>query len=158
MSLRGKPRGPQRVAHNAVHNSHITTVGVRRPGYAKDGRAQDIYVNFFPTTIPEDIIHHYDDFFFHNGLVVISPSEKTLPARFNMDLIKELQFNVAPQIFTPRGVYDGRKNIFAARAFNFGGADFKEFDVSLGSGGAAKRGKGPKVFKIRLTKVAEINP
>lgn len=46
-----------------------------------------------------------------------------------MDLIRELQVNVAPTIFTPRGVYDGRKNFFAARELSFGGADFKEVGV-----------------------------
>lgn len=32
-----------------------------------------------------------------------------------MDLIRQLQEVLAPQIFTPRAVYDGRKNMFAAR-------------------------------------------
>ena len=46
---------------------------------------------------------------------VIYPSEKTLPARLNMDLVTKLQTVVAPQTFNPRAVYDGRKNMFAAR-------------------------------------------
>ncbi|KAG6837428.1 hypothetical protein H0H93_009522 [Arthromyces matolae] len=148
-STQGGRAGQSQVPHSALLNTHITTVGVRRPGYGTGGKTQEIFVNSFATTIPENIIHHYD---------VIFPSEKTLPARLNMDLIKELQLNVAPQIFTPRAVYDGRKNLFAARELPFGGTDFKEFDVSLGPGGADKGGKGPKVYKIRLTKVAEINP
>jgi hypothetical protein len=36
--------------------------------------------------------------------------------------------------------------------------DFTKFDVSLSSGRPETGGKGPKVYKIRLTKVAEINP
>jgi eukaryotic translation initiation factor 2C len=43
-----------------------------------------------------------------------------------MDLIKQLQTVVAPQIFTPRAVYDGRKNIFAARELPFGETGTKE--------------------------------
>jgi eukaryotic translation initiation factor 2C len=128
---------------------HITTVGVKRPGFGTGGRPLDIYVNSFVTTIPEGVIHHYD--------VVISPSEKTLPARLNMALIKTLQTQVAPQIFTPRAVYDGRKNMFAIRELPFGGSSSQEFDVSF-SERAETGGKGPKVFKIKLTKVAEINP
>jgi eukaryotic translation initiation factor 2C len=54
---------------------------------------------------------------------VILPSEKTLPARLNMDLITALQTKVAPQIFTPRAVYDGRKNLFAARELRFAGGE-----------------------------------
>ena len=51
-----------------------------------------------------------------------------------MDLIKQLQTVVAPQIFTPRGVYDGRKNIFAAREFPFGETRTKEASIILSSG------------------------
>ncbi|KAG6869248.1 hypothetical protein C0993_000001 [Termitomyces sp. T159_Od127] len=91
-------------------------------------------------------------------LAIIFPSEKTLPARLNMDIIRALQVNVAPQIFTPCGVYDGRKNFFAARELSFGGADFREFDVTLHSGRVDSGGRNPKVYKIKLTKVAEINP
>ncbi|KAJ7179067.1 hypothetical protein C8R46DRAFT_1345500 [Mycena filopes] len=87
--------------------AHITTVGVKRPDFCSGGQPVSIYVNSFTTTVPSSIIHHYD--------VVISPSEKTLPARMTMDLIRRLQFDVAPQIFTPRCVYDGRKNIFRSR-------------------------------------------
>ncbi|KAG6866468.1 hypothetical protein C0991_003986 [Blastosporella zonata] len=145
---RGARAGSTQLAHSATPPSHITTVGVRRPGYGSGGKPLPIYVNSFATSIPEDIIHHYD---------VISPSEKTLPARLNMDIIKALQTS-APQIFTPRGVYDGRKNLFAARELPFDGADWKEFDVSLSTQRAETGGKGPKVYRVKLTKVAEINP
>lgn len=92
-----------------------------------------------------------------------------------MALIKTLQTQVAPQIFTPRAVYDGRKNMFAIRELPFGGSSsqevlspylllveivrfyFLQFDVSF-SERAETGSKGPKVFKIKLTKVAEINP
>ena len=51
--------------------------------------------------------------------LVISPSEKKLPPKLNMDIIKALQTQVAPTIFTPRAVYDGRKNMFAVRQLPF---------------------------------------
>lgn len=38
----------------------------------------------------------------------------------NMDLIKQLQTVVAPEVFTPPAVYDGRKNMFAARELPLG--------------------------------------
>ncbi len=60
------------------------------------------------------------------SFIVILPSEKTLPARLNMELIKELQTTTAPAIFTPRAVYDGRKNLFAARELPFDGANYME--------------------------------
>ncbi|KAJ7228592.1 argonaute-like protein, partial [Mycena pura] len=128
---------------------HITTVGVKRPDFGSFGQPVPIFVNSFVTTIPSSIIHHYD--------VVISPSEKTLPARMTMDLIRRLQFDVAPQIFTPRCVYDGRKNIFSIRRLPFETGS-QEFDVTLADATASASGKGPKVYKIKLTHVAEINP
>lgn len=43
------------------------------------------------------------------------PSEKVLPAKMNMELIARLQNIVAPNLFQPKVVYDGRKNIFAIK-------------------------------------------
>ena len=43
-----------------------------------------------------------------------------------MDIIKQLQLFAAPEIFTPRAVYDGRKNIFAIRQLPFGPSDSQE--------------------------------
>jgi len=60
---------------------------------------------------------------------VILPSEKTLPARLNMEIITTLQTKIAPQVFTPRAVYDGRKNLFAAKELPFGESGMKEVDV-----------------------------
>jgi eukaryotic translation initiation factor 2C len=54
------------------------------------------------------------------------PSEKTLPARLNMDIISRLQQVTAPEIFSSRAVYDGRKNLFAGRELPFGGASSRE--------------------------------
>jgi len=48
-----------------------------------------------------------------------------------MDIIRVLQTQVAPTIFTPRAVYDGRKNMFAARELPFG--DTKQQEVGTPS-------------------------
>lgn len=51
---------------------------------------------------------------------VISPSEQKLPPRVNFEIVKVLQTVVAPNVFTPRGAYDGRKNLFSSAKFSFG--------------------------------------
>ena len=51
----------------------------------------------------------------------MTPSEQSNPLRLNMDLIRHLQEVIAPQVFTPRAVYDGRKNMFAIRELPFTG-------------------------------------
>jgi eukaryotic translation initiation factor 2C len=67
----GPNRGvPARGGRGATHgdfqvglpssSSHITTVGVKRPDFGTGGKTCPIYVNSFVTTIPDDIIHHYD--------------------------------------------------------------------------------------------------
>lgn len=57
---RGGRSGATQIISDATLTSHITTVGVRRPGYGTGGRPLPIFVNSFATKIPEGIIHHYD--------------------------------------------------------------------------------------------------
>ncbi|KAL0575953.1 hypothetical protein V5O48_006023 [Marasmius crinis-equi] len=136
---------------NPVISDHVNTIGVRRPNFGTTGKQTTIAVNSFSTTIPQTIIRHYD---------VITPSEQTLPARLNMEIIGALQSRAAPEVFTPRAVYDGRKNMFAARELPLStgpdGVASQEFSVSLSD--AVPGQKAPKVYKVKLTKVAEINP
>ncbi|KAI6035170.1 argonaute-like protein [Pisolithus orientalis] len=144
-------------ASTALPGEHVQVVGVRRSGYGSAGRPITVASNFFNITPPEGYIHHYD------GKLYL-PSEKTLPARLNMDLVNHLMSVEAVDIFTPPAVYDGRKNMFAPRKLALGPSDSQEFNVSLsddanrGSPGENTGGRGPKVYKIRLTKVATINP
>ncbi|KAG9317399.1 argonaute-like protein [Chiua virens] len=140
----------------ALPSAHVKAVGVRRSGYGTAGRQINVLANVFSITAPENYIYHYD---------VISPSEKTLPARLNMMLIRHLQTVDAPDVFTPPAVYDGRKNMFSPRELPFSpSTESQEFDVCLsdqarrGSPGENTSGRGPRVYKIRLTKVATINP
>ncbi|KAJ4477407.1 argonaute-like protein [Lentinula aciculospora] len=136
-------------ANSVPTANHVTTVGVKRTAFGNAGRHLPIFVNAFETTIPQNIIFHYD---------MIHPADKVLPARLNMDLIRALQARIAPDIFTPPGVYDGRKNFFNARRLPLGSEDCREFDVTLESADEAPKGKGPKVYKIRFNLVAQINP
>ncbi|KAJ4494682.1 argonaute-like protein [Lentinula edodes] len=143
---------PPRVS-NAVNvpstANHVTTIGVKRTAFGSSGRPLPIFVNVFETTLPQNIIFHYD---------IIHPADKVLPARLNMDLIRALQTRIAPDVFTPLGVYDGRKNFFSARKLPLGPDDLREFDVTLESADESPKGKGPKVYKIRFNLVAQINP
>ncbi|KAN0097521.1 Piwi domain containing protein [Tylopilus felleus] len=139
----------------ALPGAHVQAVGVRRSGYGTAGRAITVLANFFSMASPDSHIHHYD---------VISPSEKTLPARLNLELIDHLQKIDAPEVFTPPAAYDGRKNMFAPRELPLGDSGSQEFNVCLsdetnrGSPGENTSGRGPRVYKVKLTKVATINP
>ncbi|KAF8608015.1 hypothetical protein BDV93DRAFT_285950 [Ceratobasidium sp. AG-I] len=117
----------------------VTTVGVRRSALAAT-------TNNFAVTIPKATIYHYD--------VEITGTKK-MPTKFNLDLIRILQEHVAPNIFTPRVVYDGRKNIFGSHKLNLPG-DTQTFDVTMSP--PQEGGRPPKVYQVTLKKVAEINP
>ena len=43
-----------------------------------------------------------------------------------MELIARLQSEIAPEVFTPRAVYDGRKNMFAPRVLPLGDTGTKD--------------------------------
>ncbi|KAI0750722.1 argonaute-like protein [Daedaleopsis nitida] len=157
---------------------HITTVGVKRSAFGTSGRTISVFTNHYQVPIPEGNIYHYDGPSLLTlssmltcpnvnsyCVVVISPSEKVLPARLNMVIIRRLQEVVAPQVFTPRAAYDGRKNMFAARELPFGPSGTEEFTFTLsdaspgeqGQGGTEGR-RGPKPYKVKLKLVATINP
>ncbi|KAH9899908.1 argonaute-like protein [Cubamyces lactineus] len=158
----GPPRGPAIPAGRGAPvakgglpdaSTHITTVGVKRTAFGSSGRAITVHTNHFEVKIPDGNIYHYD---------VILPSEKALPARLNMEIIARLQTVTAPQVFTPRAVYDGRKNMFAARELPFGPSKAQEFEVTLvdppSPGEVARGGRPPKAYKVKLKHVATINP
>jgi eukaryotic translation initiation factor 2C len=50
-----------------------------------------------------------------------------------MELIARLQSEIAPEIFTPRAVYDGRKNLFAPRELPLGETGYKEVCCAMWS-------------------------
>ena len=98
-----------------------------------------------------------------------------------MELFKSLQENVAPTVFTAPASYDGRKNIFSMYKLPLGPTDSREvrvptctnyilphlrtiflfiqFNVSLPLQGPppAPGARPPKVYKMKVTKAAEIN-
>lgn len=46
-----------------------------------------------------------------------------MPARANVATMKELQERLQPNVFSPKGAYDGRKNLFTARRLDLGDSD-----------------------------------
>ncbi|KAG9080369.1 hypothetical protein FRC06_006673, partial [Ceratobasidium sp. 370] len=125
----------------------VETVGVRRPAARGTlGTPLTVTTNSFAITIPEVILHHYDEI----------TGDRVMPAKFNMDLIRVLQERIAPTVFTPRAVYDGRKNLFACRRLPLSGRDSQTFDVTLEP--PSEGGRPPQVYQVALKLVAEINP
>ncbi|KAF4620072.1 hypothetical protein D9613_004836 [Agrocybe pediades] len=146
---RGGGAGRGGVPVGTMTGNHLKTVGVPRPGFGTGGRAQNIYVNAFASTIPDIILHHYD---------AISPD--TLPARVNMLIINQLTRVVAPVVFSAPVAYDGRKNIYSTYKLNLGPSDSTSFDVTLprtGQQAPSANSKPPKIYTVKVTKVAEIN-
>ncbi|KAF9528278.1 argonaute-like protein [Crepidotus variabilis] len=146
--------------------SDIVAVHLRRPGFGKVGRQITVTVNSFAAKIPQATIVHYDVsgnsrlvFYFIAGVNPISEfpvvEPDRLPARFNLQLFTSLQ-DSEPNIFTPKIVYDGRKNSYAPRELALGG-NSRKFTIGDPSAPATMSGRPPKVYHITLTKVATIN-
>ncbi|CUA66950.1 Protein argonaute-2 [Rhizoctonia solani] len=127
----------------------VETVGVRRPptrGTA--GRPFTVTTNNFKITLPEATFHHYD------AIQLDEPK----PIKWNHELIRVLQEHVAPVIFTPRAVYDGRKNLFASRRLPLtgGNGNTQTFEISLQP--PQPGGRPPRIYNVTLKHVGEINP
>lgn len=91
-----------------------------------------------------------------------------------MKIIDYLQTQTAPQVFTPKAAYDGRKNLFSASQLKFPGGtqiaevfilydyhiillNYSQFTVAFSDAPASSSGRKPKEYKVKLTRVAEIN-
>ncbi|KAL0567403.1 hypothetical protein V5O48_014595 [Marasmius crinis-equi] len=134
-----------------------TTVGVRKPpsGPGRAGRPVDVFVNATEMSIPEEMIYHYD-------VAITGPSGKSdsFPTRFTQELMKQLQFDTAPTVFTPAGVYDGKKNLYIAHLLNLSGGDYQTFTVPVSSSAPSASGqpRPPALYSIKIAKANEINP
>lgn len=132
-------------------NDHITTIGVKRAAFGVSGRKIKVMVNAFPTTVPDCEIYQYD-------VVISSDKTAVLPSRFNMELFKLLQTDVAPEVFTQRAVYDGRKIVFTVKKLPVNEKGSVEFKVPYGVRPAGPEVGPPRIFKIKLTEAAVVNP
>ncbi|KZT55686.1 Piwi-domain-containing protein [Calocera cornea HHB12733] len=171
---------------------HVRTVGVRRPEYGTMGRQIPVTTNTYPLTCPPMTIYHYDVVIDNGKKTMIDEDDdmlvdhdeqdreedmlidkdkkdkdkaektKTLPARFNMELLERMQSSIYKEIFAAApGVYDGRKNYYTARAIPFPEgpeATKGKFVVPDEEGPVAPGGPPPKMYTIWLKQVAKISP
>ncbi|KDQ16674.1 hypothetical protein BOTBODRAFT_30592 [Botryobasidium botryosum FD-172 SS1] len=114
-------------------------VGVRRQSVALATMGQPIEVttNHFAMSSPKGVFYHYD---------AIS-ADKVLPVKRNLELIDELQKRNA-EIFHPRGIYDGKKNMFMTADIG----ESRTFQLSFSTK------PGAKATTIVLKKAQEIDP
>ncbi|KIO29143.1 hypothetical protein M407DRAFT_21713 [Tulasnella calospora MUT 4182] len=96
----------------------VEAIGAKRPGYGTLGIPIDVIVNCFKAELPTGLIYHYDN---------ILPGDKTLPTRLTVPIIRRMQEQY-PTIFTKRGSYDGRKNLYSPVEYSLG--DREEFEVN----------------------------
>ncbi|KAG8903832.1 hypothetical protein FRB99_002683 [Tulasnella sp. 403] len=124
-------------ASATTHQSaaHVTTIGVKRPGYGKSGKECKVVTNHFELRFDCPIIHHYDG-----------------------PLMKELYQTLKlqhPALFGPLA-FDGRKNLYSPSRLPFEN-DTQEYHISLQPQTATSRPS--KVYRIRFSKThQEINP
>uniref|UniRef100_D8PXF5 Argonaute-like protein n=1 Tax=Schizophyllum commune (strain H4-8 / FGSC 9210) TaxID=578458 RepID=D8PXF5_SCHCM len=122
----------------------VVAVGVKRPNFGTSGKIMRAVVNMYRLEIPDGTTYHYDDLI----------SEKTLPIRRNMELFKQLQNEIAPNVFTDKVSYDGRKNAYASYRLNIPN-DAAEFQIPIPNGNPDRP---PRVYRIKIKLVNQINP
>ncbi|KAI8917692.1 Piwi domain-containing protein [Powellomyces hirtus] len=140
-----------------------STAFPRRPGFGTSGRPLQVRTNFFPVlSLPGQNIHHYS--------VTVEPETNPRTQRRLYALWEQLNANGILRATRP--VFDGRGNIYAPRALMFKGDEARfvlelgEEELAIDSGyrsGAggeralARPGRGPRKFKVTITKIGEIN-
>jgi len=105
--------------------------------------------------------------------ILSATPDKTYPPRLNVQLIKTLQHDTAPQVFHPAGAFDGRKNLYMPHKLDLGSGDSREvlyllelkfpeliacaqFNVVLPANGHPSD-RPPPVYRIKITLAAEVN-
>ncbi|KAG8746116.1 hypothetical protein FRC10_005982 [Ceratobasidium sp. 414] len=96
--------------------AHIQTVGVKRPGFGTAGRPITVLVNHFVCTIPTGTAYHYDDI-----------DKGSFDGRSNGEIMSMLQDHLEPNLFNPKGAFDGKKNMFTTSRLALGNGDARAF-------------------------------
>ncbi|KAK1215825.1 hypothetical protein PQX77_021551 [Marasmius sp. AFHP31] len=147
--------------------AHVEAIGVKRGNnFGTSGTATKVLVNYCPIKLniydtgkPKD--RSKADFMWYQ-YDVISP---TLNSRGSFGLIDRLQLGYGSRpIFDARTIqdeknrvaYDGKKILYAPRRLNLGPDDSATFQVTLHNSQPGQQ--PPRVYEVRLTKTAEINP
>ncbi|KAG8963838.1 hypothetical protein FRC03_002522 [Tulasnella sp. 419] len=118
--------------------SNVQAVGVKRPSFGVTGRTIVIQTNNFVCSIPDKVIYHYD--------ISFPGRDVAMGPKVTMKIIREMQTQVAPDVFDPKGVYDGRANFYSTHPFSFG--DAHEYTVPFEG----------KDYQVRIKKAATYNP
>ncbi|CAE6420192.1 unnamed protein product [Rhizoctonia solani] len=127
----------------------VQTVGVPRPLQpGTRGVEFTVTTNHFAIKFSDNVIYHYDEDI---------RGERLLPVKFNLEIIRMLQEKVVPTVFTPRGVYDGRKNLFTIRRLALRGPirDSQMFNVTLRP---PYERPAPRVYQVYIRLVGHVNP
>ncbi|GBC06890.1 hypothetical protein RclHR1_07120003 [Rhizophagus clarus] len=116
---------------------------VKRPGLGRAGRSIKVRANYFEvTTFPSSKIYHYD--------IDISPE---VPSALNRKVFQRAE-RAEISLSGIRAVYDGRRNIYSVSPFPFGDSYTSEGTMPDDMNNV---GRSPRIFKIRIRKIAEID-
>ncbi|KAG9103625.1 hypothetical protein FRC06_009399, partial [Ceratobasidium sp. 370] len=126
----------------ALVAAHIQTVGVKRPAFGTAGRPTTVLVNHFVCTIPTGTAYHYDDI-----------DKGSFDGRSNTEIMSLLQDHLQPNIFNPKGAFDGKKNMFTTRRLALGSENSRSFEVPIEN----SHYRSPRMPRVEIKLVQEIN-
>ncbi|KAL0065955.1 hypothetical protein AAF712_007082 [Marasmius tenuissimus] len=155
---RGNNFGTGGTATKVLANYCPIKLNIHNTGKPKDrSKADFMWYHRFVSTISLAVIASL-----RHGSVVIAP---TLSSRGSFGLIDRLQLGYGSRPIFDAGTiedkknrvaYDGKKILYAARRLDLGPNDSAAFQVTLHNSQAGQQ--PPRLYEVRLTKTAEINP
>ncbi|TFK24642.1 Piwi-domain-containing protein [Coprinopsis marcescibilis] len=124
------------------------TVAEKRPAFGVEGKQVKIIANCYRASVKSQIVYHYDGTFSQFGpaakrhppgcdarLTVRASAVTTDPPDLNkvlnIEIILALQHDVAPDIFTHKASYDGRKNLYSPKKLSLSNEGTQEFFVPI---------------------------
>ncbi|XP_031556457.1 protein argonaute-2-like [Actinia tenebrosa] len=113
----------------------------KRPNHGTTGRQIALRANFFPVSLPQGDIHHYD--------VSIHPDK--CPRRVNRDVIETMVKSFSKIFGELKPVFDGRKNLYCRMPLSIGKKP-TEFEVIL-----ASENNKDKKFKVVIKWASQVS-
>ncbi|QRW00817.1 protein argonaute 1 [Ceratobasidium sp. AG-Ba] len=97
----------------------VPTIGVKRPGFGTSGRSVTVLVNHFVCSKPTGTVYHYDDI-----------DKGSFDGRLNTEIMERLQ-QLEPNLFHPKGAFDGKKNMFTSSLLDLGDEQARTFEIPI---------------------------
>ncbi|KAJ4473038.1 Piwi domain-containing protein [Lentinula aciculospora] len=123
------------------------------PRYGTEGHRIDVDVNAFTLSwAPRSVVMHYDGISIKPNFNGPSGKDIVIGREKGNEILQRLQVNIRPELFPKPGAFDGKKNLYAFRAFNF---TSERFEVPWDK--EQIQGRKPKTVTVQIVLVRRVD-